>query len=150
MDWFRRRKRNRQRLLFSYFDGWRTSRVDPLRVHRDLELHPEFSWDMGFLIDQGDAEATDVAIRATCEVFAIHRWDPATEQGMIGAEILSVLFDYSEYVEAQKKNSSPGLTSPPPTESESSTSVEPTKTTTKCCSGCTSTPTEPNFDSPPE
>ena len=119
VDYFRRRRRNRDRQLFRYFDGRRTLAIDPLEVHIALELHDQFNWNDGDLLVAGDPEVTQRVISTVCDVFHVEKWDGETGRGLTGAECLEVFDSYLAYCEEVKKNTDPGLISPPPTESES-------------------------------
>lgn len=124
LDWYRRRRLNRQRELFSYFDGRRTRRIDPMQAHRALDLHPSFTWDMGYLVEQGDVETTEIVVRAVCEVFGLERWSPETDRGMTDTEIIGALVDFTVYLDDLKKKHNPGPTLRPVTESPASNSME--------------------------
>ncbi len=139
IDWFRRRRRNRQRQLFSFFDGRRTRRIDPMRVYRDLDMHPRFTWDMGELVEASDPEATIIVADATADVFGLTKWDPSTGSGLTTAELLAILWEYCAYNEDLKKKSNDGLILPPATESKPSNAEEVQAGATKSCMGCTST-----------
>ena len=121
LDRIRARRSRRQRDLFVYFDGKRTRQIDPMRVHIELDCHPEFRWDLGNAVDQGETEATQTVLKATREVFGLEAFDELTGRGLTAQETLAVLYQYTEFIEIVKKKYSPGPTSPPLGEPESST-----------------------------
>ncbi len=132
LNWLRRRQRRRQRDIFRFFNGHHEIGVDPMRVHRELELHPNFQWELGFAVDEGDVEAIAIVSGAVQDVFGVQPWDPETETGLIDAECIAILFEYSNYVEEVKKKSGLGLTSSPASESEPLTEQEAESSTTSC------------------
>ena len=132
-DYFRRRRYDRQRQLYRYFDGERTRSIDPLEAHIALELHETFNWEDGELLIEGDPVVTRTVINAVCDVFHVQQWDDKTCRGITGAECLEILDDYMAYCETVKKNTDIGPISPQPTESESSPSpADPVSATNGC------------------
>lgn len=118
LAWLPCRRRERRRLLLSYWDGEHTRRADPFRLWRQLMNHPRANLvDMAPLVDQGHEPETTIVIEALAEVFAVKRWNG--EFGLTDWEILNLLGALDEFLVALKKNTSPGPISPPPTASTS-------------------------------
>lgn len=93
-----------------------------MRVWLQLDTHSEYSWDLGDAVDAGDSEATEIVVRAACDVFGIQRWDSLSGSGLTDGECLLILYGYLEFIETEKKNTNAGPTSLPPTESNRSSS----------------------------
>lgn len=151
-QWLRRwreAKRLAQRRLFRFWDGQQWRYVDPYATYRKLVYHPTINLEaIGPLAEAGrEPEATQL-IQVISEGFGIPRWDPDTRRGMTDQELLTVLYQFWDAIEALKKNGSPGPTSWPPTDSESPPAQGSPSSTTKPSSDCGSIGPAPTSDGP--
>jgi len=115
-------RRLRQRGLFRFWDGARWRYADPFKAWREICNHEKLNLeDMAEAIDKGDEPETSIALEVVCQVFGVERWSQQTHRGLTDSELLNLLGDFQEFLEALKKNGNPGPISSPPTASESST-----------------------------
>ena len=113
-------RESRQRALFEYWDGCRQRRADPFLTWRRLFADPAVNLlDLLPLADQGKEPETTQVIEFLCRAFGVERYDERTGQGLTDWEVLRLLSQFHQYLEALKKNTSPGPTSSPPTAQES-------------------------------
>lgn len=128
MNVLARWKRWRQRRpgFFQYFDGQRDRFGDPFAIWRAIASHPTVNFaDAASAIDEGREPETTQAIVALCEIFGVTRWDEATGTGLTDWEVANLFGDFSDYLDALKKNTNSGPISSAPSEPESSTPQEP-------------------------
>ena len=105
-------------MLFRYFDGHKYCFADPYRVFRQIKEHKKFDLDaMADAIDQGDHEATELAVSTICEVFGVKRFEGSNGAGLTDTEMVGLLSDLLGYLEEVKKKYDPGPMSPSPMES---------------------------------
>jgi len=110
----------RQRAIFSFWDGARLKRVDPLVVHRAMWSHPTCRIEADFkAADNGDNEAFDRIIAMTREIFGVSAWSEETEGLTIG-ETRALLLEFLAYVDVKKKAPESLPPASPPSASESS------------------------------
>lgn len=108
-DALRRWRFNRGRLLFAFFDGERTRRIDPWRTYRGLVNDPQFDFEA-----DGEAAANDEEpaytnyIETVCRHFGLKRFDG--ERGLADEEIDKILTQFMLYTVELKKKSDPSLT----------------------------------------
>lgn len=155
--WYHRWRQARRlagRGLFRYVDGYGHAVYgDPFRIWRELSNHPQLNLEaMADEIDQGAHEETTIAVNAVCDVFHVHRWNGT--DGLTDEELLRLLASMIDWLNAVKKNSSPGLTSSLPMASASSKApavpAEPTNPPSDSGSTATaSTPARPSASSVP-
>lgn len=146
MNWLRNWWRNRNRLIYRYWDGARMRRADPILVHRNLRLCDK--WDMENDLEfhlKGHQEATLRCIAAAREVFEIPVLDD--RKGLTEEETLDTLAGFIIWVDELKKNSRPQPTSreSPPLSPLSEVGSEPI---TNPSAGCISISNGSNSDSP--
>lgn len=123
--WFTERNATSRRSLFRYWDGGKWRAGDPFAIWRALANHPKLDLDtMAPMADAGKEPETTILIEAFCEVFDVQRWDEKAQTGLTDWEIMNLLVELQTYFSNLKKNTSPGPTSPAPTDSESSMSGE--------------------------
>lgn len=138
--------RDSDRDIFEYWDGTRTRRMDPMKADLAYLEDEEFRPDVHpKLANEGDVDAQRVIIRATCRVFGVVEYDGS--KGLTIAELLALYSTFGDYLEQLEKKTEHLATSPPPTESTSSTSSEPT---TPATSDSGSIDTAPSSESPTE
>ena len=141
LNWFRRWKNNRNRAIFSFWDGAKQRVIDPLTAWRALRAHPDFDPERDIEgIRQDDEQALSHTLAAVREAFGVKAF---ADGGLTEAETLALLAEFMAYIGAVKKNTSPPPISQPPTEARSSEA-----STTKPDSDCTSTSDEPNCVNP--
>lgn len=116
LNWWRRRRRDKARLLLVYWDGRQKRRADPFRLWRQLAtIDGQPITAMAAFVDQGKEPETTQFITAIAAAFGVDRWDEARQSGLTDWEVLNLLADLDEYLSIIKKKHSPGPTSPPPT-----------------------------------
>lgn len=145
------RRFERERALFRFFDGRRWRSVDPWSTWRAIAGCETFDFKrQGFLVDQSSEPETTRCIEALCRIFAVERYDDAQRSGLTDWEIISLYLDLSAYLEALKKNTSPGPTSSPPMAPASSPATQdspaPQSEATNSCSASGSTPNVASCD----
>lgn len=123
----------RDRKIFSFWDGTRWRRVDPLVVFRGLVDHPTYNMETHpLLVETGDDEAYLVMLQATRDVFGIK---PLSDDGgLTECETMGVHFAFSDFMVDLKKSISPGLTPQSSTEPVSSPAISesPTSASLDC------------------
>lgn len=108
--------RKPDRNIFSFWDGVRRRRVDPLLALRAFDRHPTFNFDeQAELVKAGEFAATKLAVDATREIFAIPAWSE-TEPGLTEAETILVLWQFITFNQLVKKNTNPAPFSPASTQ----------------------------------
>ena len=81
-------------------------------------MHPKFNLEtMGDLVEHGAEPETTIAAEAICEVFGVTRWDDRAKTGLIDWELIALMDQFHQHLEALKKKPSPGPISPEPTDS---------------------------------
>lgn len=140
-NWLKRRIHNRNRAIFSFWDGSKNRAVDPLSAWRALRSHKEFDPERDIEgIRQDDEESLNHTLAAVRESFGVKAF---ADGGLTEAETLALLAQFMAYIGQVKKNISPPQISPPSTEAGSSEA-----STTKPDSACTSTSIESSCVSP--
>lgn len=150
LNFFRRLVRNRKRLIFRYWDGSKLRRGDPLEIYRALMDHPVFNWSVHpVLIDVEDdektsLEATAITAQAVRDAFRVR---PLDNGGLCQSECVSLLAEFTLWVEDVKKKLSP---SPMPRPSMAPPSSPPSgRSATSSPSASGSTPTAAKSGDPP-
>ncbi len=138
-SWFKT-WRNRSRMkkmvaagaIFPYWDGQRVRYGDPFKIW--LALTQDEKVNLQRLlpeVDEVQPKAIYQALAHVCKVFDVTRWDEATQSGLTDLELLALLNNVLSWTNLVKKNSRPGLTSPPATpvstSSPSPASPQPTR-----------------------
>lgn len=135
--------REEDRRIFRYWDGSKERAIDPLEAWAAVQADPEFSLAKHpDLIDAGVADAIAITVRAARRIFDVPAWSESSK-GLTAGECLALMIGFWNYVADLKKNTSLPLTSPQPTESESSG-----ESITKPAADSSGTPTGPSIDSP--
>ena len=143
--WNRRRTLIKKQAIFPYYNGEKHCSADPFAGWRALLNHPTFNLQtMAPLVENGEEPETTMCVEAVADIFNITRWDAEKEIGLTEMHVLMVLDRFDNFLGDIKKNFSPGATSSPTTDSESSTSKERQNETTNSSSPSTSTSNEPN------
>jgi hypothetical protein len=148
----RERRRLQDRGLFRYHDGTRVRYADPFVLWRALNNHPKMNLKtQADFVDVGQEPETTIVVTAFCDVFDVQRWDDGKRTGLMDWEVLDLINQLEGFLAPLKKNISPGQTSSPLTESESSMGSEgPPNEATNSSSGSGSTPNEPKPVKPTE
>lgn len=122
---WRLRRATKQRLLFQYHDGKQTRYGDPFGLWRALHAHPTLNLERDAdALDRGEEPAATQAITALCQIFGVQRWNEQTGRGLTDWEVCDLIVQLQQYLDALKKNTSAGPTSPEPTGLPSSTGQE--------------------------
>lgn len=134
-----------KRDLFAYSDGQQIKHGDPFRIFRAIVNDPriDIARDQP-LIDVGAEPETSKAIQVLMDAFGVTHWDGET--GLTDWEILNLLVQFSEYMEALKKNTNSSATLSPTTDTKSSTGPECPNEATSSYSPSTCSPSESNSD----
>ncbi len=113
MSWFSRKN---PRALFPYYDGKRQREADPMVVLRKMSAHEKFDAKQ-HLVDISNteneaiqAEAQQICVEATRDIFGIEAWSEDNPNGMTETETLGVLLQFTLFIDALKKNGSGLLT----------------------------------------
>lgn len=105
--------RPKDRLIYSYWDGSKIVRADPMVLYQKLmERGPELSIDIKVAASpsKGAAKAHTGTIDKIRTAFALKPFDGT--HGLTELEVLALLDHFLEFTEGIKKNSSPISTSP--------------------------------------
>lgn len=133
---FRRPRRN----LFMFWDGRKWRSDDPLAIQLRIETHPTCRWDVHpVAAERGDVEAYKITMQAICDVFKVPMYQPEVGAGLTHNELMALLAQYADYIDALKKNIGPLPTWRAPSDA---TSEQSSGTTTSDSSGSASTPPE--------
>lgn len=118
--------------IFQYHDGVRRRYGDPLVLYRGLASHAAINLaeDMARLLDGGDAgvEAHQRIVSAVRDVFGVPAYGDR-QPGLTERETIDLFWEFADFIEVLKKNSSPLPTSPPATEPPPSPPLESTSDT---------------------
>lgn len=146
-DWLARRKAERARQLFEYFDGARVVRRDPLRILRDYHADPHYSEERhAEAVQEGDPEATELFLACAARVLGLHRYDHRTGRGLTDNQVGEAMTRFWDYVESVAKKPAAGPTSSPNTGGVSAGATAAHVSTTNSCSDCGCTPSVPETD----
>lgn len=152
--WFRswlERRRMRGRGLYGFWSPAeaRWCWVDPLQAYRRFTANPAIVPERHFpMAERGIEPETSELLDAIADAFAVKRFDGRC--GFTDAELLNLWGDFGAWLDAQKKTSSRGPTSPEPTESESWIYPEAPAEATPPFSGSGSASSGKSCDSPGE
>jgi hypothetical protein len=130
------------RCIFSFYDGTRQRKIDPMEVQNTLNTIPDFDLDIDFKMatselipDKEKNAALQRVINAIRKAFWIAPYCDAPESGLTGGECMSVFVDFAGFIDGLKKRldtlqiSSPSVVSqdvPSPTPSNvASSPIEP-------------------------
>jgi hypothetical protein len=125
LNWIRRLGRQRDRIVFRYFDGrkWRVG--DPFSLWRKLAHHPTVDLQTAApMLDEGQEPESSQMLDALADVFGLHRLDSKSGDGLTDWEIKGIFLGFSAYMQGLKKSTESGPAPSPPTDSASSTSQE--------------------------
>lgn len=139
----------RERLIWSYFDGIRQVRADPLVLWKRLmDQGPELSIDIKVAgsASKDAGKASDAVTRKIRDIFSLQPLKNGLEvEGTLtDAECCDLLDTFMEWCESIKKKSRPSVTSSRPTEDSTSSSAE--GPTTEPSSGSGSTGSGPSSE----
>lgn len=139
--------RPRERLIYSYWDGAKVVRADPMVLYqRVMERGPELSIDIKVATSpsKGAAAAQSGAVDKIRTAFGLKPFDG--ENGLTELEVFALLDHFLEFAEGLKKNSSPTVTSAAGTSATtppSSAAAPPTPSTSASGSTAAGPPTGP-------
>lgn len=143
--WRRRRQEQKTRAIFEYWDGRNFRKLDPWKAHRDIQADPDFNMEAHIeLACMGSEPEVSNCIKCVCKVFGVERYDPKTGRGLTDGELLDLIAELLDYLEALQKKTRPGPTLSPATDLPPSTSQEPQNEITNSSSPLPSTSVEPN------
>lgn len=130
LRWWRRWRRLKQS-TFRFFDGERYRRVDPIAVNLVFATHPKYVEEKHpKLAQEGDPEAIQTILQATCDAFGVKQFDSATNTGLTGDELVDLFLEFAEWQDAKKNNGEYLLTSPSYTAVTLERSIENVQTST--------------------
>jgi len=140
-----------ERLIYSYFDGTKTVRVDPIVLHRKIMAKaPELDNDIKAAECPVPNSFTEIARKSLLknlrEIFSVRELDQ--EGGLTETETTDLFSHFMNFCHEQKKNTSPTPTSSGPTSPDtrpSSGGARPTGNT----SASGSTASDPTFEKLP-
>jgi hypothetical protein len=120
-SWLRTRL-DKRRNIFSFWDGQRVRRVDPLRVLQTLQADKEFLMDrhIKMAMELGDQEAIAITCKAVQTAFGVSAWSD-DQPGLTIAETLALVQAFVGWLELQKKSTEDWPTSIARTPPESTT-----------------------------
>jgi hypothetical protein len=141
------RRQARARMLFRFWDGSRWRYGDPFRIWRRIVNDEKFNvQNHGPLADAGMEPETTYCIEAVCAAFGVEQFSDQTGRGLTDQELLDLLAQLANYLNALKKNTASGPISPAPTDSpscNSSPTSEQAATSSQSDYGSTSTAPKP-------
>lgn len=146
-QWFRRRA-ERDRMIFRFWDGRRFRSIDPIHVYMALETDEAFIPARHLpLVDSGDSEGISVTCAAVRRVFGVQGYDAITGRGLTLGEQLGLLNEFYWFIDQQKKSGEPSRTSPPSSDATAGSSGGATTSATSA-SGPTDTESSPVAPTP--
>lgn len=149
--WREKRRIEKSRQIFEYWDGAAWRHGDPFRLWRGLLAHPKLNMDtMLNAVDRGEEPETTITVEAVCGLFGLHRLNPMTGKGLTDDQIIDVLFKLATYFDTQKKTSNPGLTSLSPTVPSSPSVMDSPPEITPSSADSTPASIDPSSASPTE
>jgi hypothetical protein len=129
--------------IFAYWDGCKVRYADPFRIWRELTQDEKVNFDRLMPeIDDAESPAITTAVEHVCKVFAVKRWDEATQTGLTDLQLLHLLGDVLRWTAFVKKKPSRGPTSPTVAADTSSVGQADQPSTPNSSSASTSTETE--------
>lgn len=131
-----RKRRERGREIFRFWDGARERGADPISVMRAIALDevfvPEVHLDpllLEGIPNRDAAEASQIAVEAARRIFGVQAWSD-DQPGLTEQETLQLWLNFAEYLDGLKKNSSPNQTGPEVTETAPTVSEDESGTNT--------------------
>lgn len=96
----------REPIVFEYWDGEKTRKLEPLRTWLDLQAHPTININLlAERIAAGDASVYAELIPFCREFFGIvSEWSEANPSGVTDQAAIDVLYRFWDFVDAAKKN----------------------------------------------
>jgi hypothetical protein len=144
--WIARRRANRRRQIFRYFDSTAWRQCDPIETLMRIQSHPKYDYHLHpQMVDDGDREAIEITVDAVRSAFGVVPFDASTGIGMTVSETLELLSAFCVYLDVLKKSTRTTVTSLLPTAPTSSGSGE---TITSGTSAIGSIATVQNLDMP--
>lgn len=141
---WRKRRLERGRLLFRYYNGRSRVAADPMQLWRALLNHPSLNLEnAGAILDAGKEPESSELLQVLADIFGLVRFDPKTGAGLTDLEIVDVAGQFNEYMDIIKKKLSPGPMPPPRGDSESWISLDPQVEPPSASSDSSSMPEEP-------
>lgn len=110
-DFIRRWAFNRSRFIFSYWDGSRIAKADPMVLWRSLQQHADFS-EADFRLMKVDALRDSLVHKLANVVRDVFNIKLPDAGGLTELETLEILRSFIEYTGFQKKSGEPTQTSP--------------------------------------
>lgn len=105
LNMFRRWAFARRRNIYRFFDGQRMRSVDPLRLYREILMHEDYradDWSMS-RVDNRAVKLAAIARLASVWRFVTDT-DTAEDGGLSDAECYSLIGEFVQYSEEQKKS----------------------------------------------
>ncbi len=141
--WRRRRQEAKIRAIFEFWDGSNFRKIDPWRAYREIQADAKFNLESHLdFVQLGQEPETGDCLACIMRVFGVSKFDGKTGRGLTDGEMLKLLFDLSEYLDALQKKTLIGPTSLPPTTDSIpavSPDSQPSPTNSPSVSGSTST-----------
>jgi len=115
-------RRHDSREIFSFWDGVRERRADPITLYRGLSSHKDYNLENDIPATvEGDPTAHALTVRVVREVFDVPGWSEDSP-GLTERETVELLWQFDGYLESLKKSTNLTLISrpamePPPSES---------------------------------
>jgi len=104
-----------ERMIFSFWDGSKIRKVDPLEILKKLKDHPDYNLARdGVGLDEGDVDANYQYANVVYESFGIPPFESDDEIGNVGltrVEAVEILRQFVYWLENIKKNIKPPPTS---------------------------------------
>ncbi len=98
------------RFIYTFWDGSRTRKIDPMEVQNTLNTIPDFDLDLDFKMataelipDKEKAKALQRVISAIRKAFGIEPYCDSPESGLTGGECMSVFVDFAQFIDELKK-----------------------------------------------
>lgn len=105
LNWFRRKMADRQRKIFTFYDGCKYRSVDPLLIWGLINGHPQFDPQThGPAFDRGDEEAYRIVLKCARDVFDIPAYSERGKPGLTEMELVTVFKQFLAYCDDLKKS----------------------------------------------
>ena len=111
-------RKSSKRNIFKYWDGYKTVYGDPLAIAQAIDLDSEYRSDIHPAQSQSEnskqaAAAMNVCLAAYRRAFKLKEYNSATGKGLTESEIISLHWDFCDYLDGLKKNISEPVTTQP-------------------------------------
>lgn len=96
-----------ERLIYSYFDGKKTVKEDPIVIYKrlaDKRADIKTNFSVADSPSKNSQKAYDSLIKDLCSVFDVTLWDKEKQEGLTHTEVIDLFDDFHTWLDEVKKN----------------------------------------------